>query len=672
MLQKEKNTPRKVSSSSQQNNAPSSFRQALMGAESKQNGGSSWLQSSADEVEIFLCNPHVNEEIDNLVSVLQPSQESEARHASILRFVEALIKRNLGAKVFPAGSFASKTYLPDCGLNISIFFTHNHQRTWIQRVIKSLLKEDMPQSSSSSSLSSLVKEDLNQPQIPIENMSVSSTSFIKTSHFGQVVQANIDNVVVEISANQTQSLSWNALLEEVDRLVGREHLFKRTLILSKAWASYEAKILGSEDGFLNSYCIYSMLMFIFNAFYNEIETPLQGLWKLIEYTAKFDWESYAWALYGPIELSSGKSKRSDHVCSWPQGVEPLIPNSLIARYSVPHNDESDSENSPKNRFICLLDPRDSSSNLGSGFTRQSAAMIREAFVSAAKVFRQYISQWFANRQHTKTITGIFRNTLNKFQMFECPKVLSSRKDELLDGNLNALVQQIMNASEFDVPDISEDDLVDLVKSVLEENGGVVTVGKMGSLMHAATNNHSLPAMLKSKYGGLKKLLRRHPETFFIASDHPHNPRVYLKGYVAGIPSVEPNGLSSISLDFESRDSPESLELSNANSTSVSPRKDPASSFSPTFLNSLNSSEKLVDVPDKFKCPISKQILTDPVVASDGFTYERAHLERWIEEKGSISPMTNERLNFPFSYPNVSLLWVIEQFQAGNLSLKSEK
>merc|ERR1712130_619793 len=59
------------------------------------------------------------------------------------------------------------------------------------------------------------------------------------------------------------------------------------------------------------------------------------------------------------------------------------------------------------------------------------------------------------------------------------------------------------------------------------------VGKMGSLLHKVTNNHSLPAMLKERYGGLKRLLQRHEDVFLIGADHPYNPHVYLRS--EGIP-----------------------------------------------------------------------------------------------------------------------------------------
>ncbi len=43
------------------------------------------------------------------------------------------------------------------------------------------------------------------------------------------------------------------------------------------------------------------------------------------------------------------------------------------------------------------------------------------------------------------------------------------------------------------------------------------------------------------------------------------------------------------------------------------------------------------------CPISKQIFKEPVVASDGYIYEKECIEKWLEKK-TTSPMTNELLS----------------------------
>lgn len=65
-------------------------------------------------------------------------------------------------------------------------------------------------------------------------------------------------------------------------------------------------------------------------------------------------------------------------------------------------------------------------------------------------------------------------------------------------------------------------------------------------------------------------------------------------------------------------------------------------------------------PPSFYCPISRQILRDPVVLSDGHTYERRHIERWLEEH-STSPVSNEALPQKATFPNHALRNAIEEY-----------
>ena len=62
--------------------------------------------------------------------------------------------------------------------------------------------------------------------------------------------------------------------------------------------------------------------------------------------------------------------------------------------------------------------------------------------------------------------------------------------------------------------------------------------------------------------------------------------------------------------------------------------------------------------DCFKCPISKDIMEDPVLASDGFSYERVYIQTWIMTKGKISPMTREPIKERL-IPNRALNGVME-------------
>ena len=67
-----------------------------------------------------------------------------------------------------------------------------------------------------------------------------------------------------------------------------------------------------------------------------------------------------------------------------------------------------------------------------------------------------------------------------------------------------------------------------------------------------------------------------------------------------------------------------------------------------------------EVPDEFICPITTEIMTDPVSTSDGFTYERAAITEWLRTKDT-SPKTGAKLESTTLYPIHSLRSMIRAF-----------
>ena len=65
--------------------------------------------------------------------------------------------------------------------------------------------------------------------------------------------------------------------------------------------------------------------------------------------------------------------------------------------------------------------------------------------------------------------------------------------------------------------------------------------------------------------------------------------------------------------------------------------------------------------NEFNCPISLELMTDPVVASDGFTYDRESIAQWLFEHNT-SPTTNEPLETHDLFKNRALLNLIRESQ----------
>mmetsp|Transcript_31413 Transcript_31413/g.83605 ORF Transcript_31413/g.83605 Transcript_31413/m.83605 type:complete len:650 (-) Transcript_31413:269-2218(-) len=65
-------------------------------------------------------------------------------------------------------------------------------------------------------------------------------------------------------------------------------------------------------------------------------------------------------------------------------------------------------------------------------------------------------------------------------------------------------------------------------------------------------------------------------------------------------------------------------------------------------------------PPSFYCPISKQFMHDPVVLSDGHSYERRHIEQWLQEH-ETSPVCDAPLAERCMFPNHALRNAIEEY-----------
>ncbi|CAI5485068.1 unnamed protein product [Closterium sp. Yama58-4] len=84
----------------------------------------------------------------------------------------------------------------------------------------------------------------------------------------------------------------------------------------------------------------------------------------------------------------------------------------------------------------------------------------------------------------------------------------------------------------------------------------------------------------------------------------------------------------------------------------------------------SKSGRLVVPPDDFRCPISLEIMRDPVIVSTGQTYDRAYIEQWLKEGHKTCPKTQQILSQPASLiPNFSLRSLIQQWcEANNVEL----
>lgn len=68
----------------------------------------------------------------------------------------------------------------------------------------------------------------------------------------------------------------------------------------------------------------------------------------------------------------------------------------------------------------------------------------------------------------------------------------------------------------------------------------------------------------------------------------------------------------------------------------------------------------IDAPGHYYCPILQEIMVDPYIAPDGFTYEHKAIKMWLE-KHNVSPVTKQHLQQKILHPNHTLRSAIQEW-----------
>ncbi|KAK4273724.1 hypothetical protein QN277_017063 [Acacia crassicarpa] len=72
-----------------------------------------------------------------------------------------------------------------------------------------------------------------------------------------------------------------------------------------------------------------------------------------------------------------------------------------------------------------------------------------------------------------------------------------------------------------------------------------------------------------------------------------------------------------------------------------------------------------NVPDEFRCPISLDLMRDPVIVSSGHTYDRISIAQWINSGHHTCPKSGQRLIHTALIPNYALKSLVQQWCCEN-------
>ncbi|XP_057789739.1 uncharacterized protein LOC131006597 isoform X2 [Salvia miltiorrhiza] len=316
------------------------------------------------------CLSAAEEAAQQVLNCIHPTLDSEEERRDIIDYMQRLIKSHLNCEVFPYGSVPLKTYLPDGDIDLTAINGTNADESLACDVLSLLRKEE---------------KNVNA------EFKVKDTQYIDAEV--KLVKCLVRNTVIDISFNQLGGLSTLCFLEQVDRLVGRNHLVKRSIILIKAWCYYESRILGAHHGLISTYALETLVLYIFHLYHASLCGPLAVLHRFLEYYSKFDWEKYCISLKGPV----CKSSLLDIVVKVPKNgwtdlmiSEEFLEN-CVEMFSVSSRELEGKPKAFQPKHLNIIDPLKENNNLGRSVHIGNFYRIRSAFKYGARKLGQILS-----------------------------------------------------------------------------------------------------------------------------------------------------------------------------------------------------------------------------------------------------------------------------------------
>ncbi|PON37671.1 hypothetical protein PanWU01x14_318290 [Parasponia andersonii] len=324
-----------------------------------------------------------------IVSRIQPTQVADQKRRDIIEYVQRLIRFYTGCEVFPYGSVPLKTYLPDGDIDLTAF-SHANANDAIVSDVHAVLRGE---------------EHNEAAQFKVKEVHCIDAEV-------KLVKCIVEDVVVDISFNQLGGLGTLCFLEQVDRLTGNDHLFKRSIILIKAWCFYESRILGAPHGLISTYALETLVLYIFHLFHTSLKCPFAVLYRFLDYFSKFDWENYCLSLKGPV----CKSSLPDIVAEIPGNEmgDLLLTEEFLRNcrdmFSVSSNGLETNLRVFPMKHLNIIDPLKENNNLGRSVNRGNFYRIRSAFKFGTRKLGWILS--LSGERMADELKKFFANTLD--------------------------------------------------------------------------------------------------------------------------------------------------------------------------------------------------------------------------------------------------------------------
>lgn len=524
---------------------------------------------------------------DRILQVCGPHDEQIAYRNSVFALLQKHIRIALGSAALDISLQVLNCFLPDDPIKLSVV----------------LVKTVNPSSDFSKTLSDefnyLAEMSLRKSirggrgvdgcdEFPYTANHILKNVKVTKHNVGIKLICSVDEFIdVEIVFNNRNDLCMLTFVEEVSLLVGKNNLFKRSLMLIRTWWFYEtAAYMGSSiKHYLSDFSLCVMITAIFNQFHKQIATPMEALCIFLNEYADYDGHNQAITLQGIVPFMTGAHHNQPKLRL--AGNEFLISNQIIDKYSfmfrvgqqVPQSRDQLSISSALMNISSKFSgnyAHDSadiyqvtiSRRLVDGYSKPIFSSKIESFTrSTFNIVHPfaYTNMITVNLSHTRltkltrafhvgkvTLAAVLESSRenigsqggmiqNFYQVF-LARFANEWRPDIVSSHLSTTLPRESPFLRVVIDNIWQNILYcNLIMDTMCSDSAVVSVciediachgpRPVQELMKTLTDVTGLPTLsftLRDKFGGLKQFLDRFPDTFVFSSKTHFNPMVLLR------------------------------------------------------------------------------------------------------------------------------------------------
>ena len=312
--------------------------------------------------------------VDFILDIIGPNEIQETERNNKYFIVKKLIEDDL-SKQFPEyilhilsyGSFPIKEYLKDADIDITIFLENKNTHEilidipgdFINNIIFEIKK---------------VFENYNKDS-RLELFSEINIIYADI----RLLKCKINAISLDISVNNFSGLHKILFIDYIkkkfeSKFISKNlfniqkykiNIFRKTLLLIKAWCYYEGNLMGSNIGLMASYALEIMVIYIFNIHYEIIHNEFEGFCKFFELMEQIDWDNYLLSIFGVISQKNFHDKLlnyNNYISNHNNDKKNNDNNEILKPFYFIENNKKNTDN--KNEFILngdsdpLLDIKD--------------------------------------------------------------------------------------------------------------------------------------------------------------------------------------------------------------------------------------------------------------------------------------------------------------------------